>query len=86
MDLGSRQKGPTSALDKRPTGHCKIPRTDALGLAGERAVVAQEQTWLRANGREDLASRVRHVAEVESEGAGYDVASFDWTARNGALK
>ena len=53
-----------------------MPRTDALGLAGERAVVAQEQTWLRANGREDLASRVRHVAEVEGDGAGYHRGIF----------
>jgi hypothetical protein len=48
----------------------------ALGLAGELAVVTHEQTWLRANGRNDLAELVRHVAVVEGDGAGYDVESF----------
>jgi len=52
-------------------------RNRRLGLAGEVAVIAREQNWLRANGRADLAERVRHVAVIEGDGAGYDVASFD---------
>ena len=52
-------------------------RNRQLGLAGERAVVAREREWLGANGRQDLADAVRHVAALEGDGAGYDVASFE---------
>jgi hypothetical protein len=40
------------------------------------AVIAHQQNWLRANGRDDLADQVRHVAVLEGDGAGYDVESF----------
>jgi hypothetical protein len=52
-------------------------RNRSLGLAGERAVVTLEQSRLRFAGREDLAQKVRHVAAVDGDGAGYDVASFN---------
>jgi hypothetical protein len=52
-------------------------RNRALGLSGEQAVVAREQAWLHDNGRADLAAAVRHVAVLEGDGAGYDVASFE---------
>ena len=52
-------------------------RNRQLGLAGERAVAAREREWLGANGRQDLADAVRHVADLEGDGAGYDVASFE---------
>ena len=55
----------------------------ALGLAGELIVVEHEQQWLRANGRDDLAEQVRHVATIEGDGAGYDVESF---ALDGSMK
>lgn len=47
-----------------------------LGLAGELLVVRYEIGQLAAAGRHDLAERVRHVAILEGDGAGYDVASF----------
>jgi hypothetical protein len=49
----------------------------ALGLRGERAVVEWEQRRLREGGRPDLSADVRHVAEIDGDGAGYDVASFE---------
>jgi len=55
----------------------RTPRNRALGLAGELTVVAHERHWLISNGREDLAERVRHVAALEGDGAGYDVESFE---------
>lgn len=49
----------------------------AVGLAGERAVVAYEQRILQQNGKERLASWVEHVSETRGDGLGYDVLSFD---------
>ena len=39
-------------------------------------MLRREREALRAAGRDDLAGLVRHVAVVEGDGAGYDVASF----------
>ena len=47
-----------------------------LGAAGERAVVDLERHRLESIGREDLARKVRHVAEEDGDGLGYDVLSF----------
>lgn len=52
-------------------------RNRALGLAGERFVVAWERDWLRENERDDLAMMVRHVSSEIGDGLGYDVLSFD---------
>lgn len=40
-------------------------------------MLASEQERLRASGRDDLAERVRHIALLEGDGAGYDIASFE---------
>jgi hypothetical protein len=48
-----------------------------LGSAGERLVIEHEKRVLLAAGRPDLAAQVRHVAELEGDGAGYDVLSFN---------
>ena len=48
----------------------------ALGHAGECLVLHYERETLNRKGRPDLAQRVRHVAEIEGDGAGYDVLSF----------
>jgi hypothetical protein len=47
-----------------------------LGHAGECLVVAYARHMLIQQGRPDLAQRVRHVAQMEGDGAGYDVLSF----------
>ncbi|OEE65870.1 hypothetical protein A1OO_08660 [Enterovibrio norvegicus FF-33] len=47
-----------------------------LGDAGEKAVIAFEQKQLTELGRPDLASRVEHVATINSS-AGYDIKSFN---------
>lgn len=51
-------------------------RNRALGRAGEARVVASERATLIAAGRDDLAARVRWVADEDGDGAGYDIASF----------
>jgi hypothetical protein len=48
----------------------------ALGHAGECLVLHYERETLMRKGRPGLAQRVRHVAEIEGDGAGYDVLSF----------
>jgi Protein NO VEIN, C-terminal len=48
----------------------------SLGLAGEIAAVESEKKSLIDAGRQDLAKRVIHVAQIEGDGAGYDVRSF----------
>lgn len=62
---------------KSPDRSVQDAKNRQLGLAGEVAVVTHEQTWLSANGRDDLAVQVRHVAVVEGDGTGYDVKSFE---------
>ena len=51
-------------------------RNRALGRAGEERALAHEKAALIAEGRSDLAKRVRWVSEEEGDGAGYDIASF----------
>jgi hypothetical protein len=52
-------------------------RNRALGRAGEERVLAHESATLLAAGRTDLASGIRWVSEVDGDGAGYDIRSFD---------
>jgi hypothetical protein len=51
-------------------------RNRVLGRAGEERVLAHERAALRKAGRDDLARKVRRVAEEDGDGAGYDIASF----------
>lgn len=51
-------------------------RNRVLGRAGEERVLAHERSTLRGAGRDDLAQEVRWVADLDGDGAGYDIASF----------
>lgn len=48
-----------------------------LGRLGEEFVVSLERHRLRTAGRDDLAARVRWVADEVGDGLGFDVLSFD---------
>lgn len=48
-----------------------------LGRLGEQFVVRLEEERLRLARRDDLAQRVRWVADLDGNGFGYDVLSFD---------
>lgn len=48
-----------------------------LGKAGELLVILEERRILLKNRRADLASKITHVSEVEGDGAGYDVLSYE---------
>jgi hypothetical protein len=52
-------------------------RNRALGRAGEERVLVHERAALLAAGRTDLAERIRWVSDVDGDGAGYDILSFD---------
>jgi hypothetical protein len=47
-----------------------------LGLAGELQVLNHEQEHLKIQGCSDLAQKVRHVSQVDGDGAGYDILSY----------
>jgi hypothetical protein len=52
-------------------------RNRELGKAGEKFVVTFERDRLRRAGRNDLADDVRWVADLDGDGYGYDVRSFE---------
>jgi hypothetical protein len=52
-------------------------RNRALGKAGEQRVLAYERATLSAAGRSDLAARIRWVSQVDGDGAGFDIRSFE---------
>jgi hypothetical protein len=51
-------------------------RDRQIGLAGELLVLDYERQELLSAGMAELADKVRHVAELEGDGAGYDIESF----------
>lgn len=57
-------------------------RNRALGRAGEERVLAHERASLRAAGRSDLAEHIRWVSDLDGDGAGYDIRSFDSDGRD----
>ena len=52
-------------------------RNRALGRQGEAFVLEAEQRRLHAAGKVDLMRQVRWVADLDGDGAGYDIQSFD---------
>src|SRR5262249_56252864 len=52
-------------------------RNRELGKAGERFVVEFERDRLRRAGRDDLSGDVRWVSDLDGDGYGYDVRSFE---------
>jgi hypothetical protein len=52
-------------------------RNRALGRMGEERLLLSERQRLKAYGRDDLARKVRWVAQEDGDGAGYDIGSFE---------
>lgn len=52
-------------------------RNRRLGRAGEERVLSFEREKLKRAGRDDLAHKVRWVSDLDGDGAGYDIASFE---------
>ena len=51
-------------------------RNRSLGKAGEEVVFTFERQQLVAQGRSDLARKVRWVSQEDGDGAGYDIRSY----------
>ena len=48
-----------------------------IGDKGEIFVLEYEKNKLIKLGRDDLANQVEHVSEIQGDGTGYDIRSFD---------
>jgi len=69
--------GQMAAIARRYDVAERDARNRALGRAGEERVLAHERASLLAAGRTDLAERIRWVSDVDGDGAGYDIRSFE---------
>ncbi len=72
---GTRTK--TFQSSKKPDYSQRESQNRNLGLKGELSVLEYEKDFLDKNNRPDLVERVAHVSEVEGDGAGYDIRSYD---------
>jgi hypothetical protein len=72
---GTRTK--TFQSSKKPDYSQREIQNRKLGLKGELRVLEYEKEFLDKNNRSDLVERVVHVSEVEGDGAGYDIRSYD---------
>ncbi len=61
----------------RLINHLKNQReSKRLGDLGEEFVMQYERDWLKKNGKEKLAKKVKHVAKEQGDGAGFDILSY----------
>lgn len=67
---------PLSRLVRKFDPAARDARNRALGKLGEERAFFSERARLKAEGREDLARKVRWVSEEDGDGAGYDILSF----------
>lgn len=56
-------------------------RNRSLGIAGEQFAVRFEQARLIHAGKENLASKVEHIAVTQGDRAGFDILSFEITGQ-----
>lgn len=56
-------------------------RNRTLGRAGEERVLEHERSMLASIGHHHLVQKVRWVSQVDGDGAGYDIESFDLDGR-----
>lgn len=73
---GSRGKRSNVSLTGSPLSAMRDFQRRQLGRAGERWVLDLEREQLSRSGRPDLANQVRWVADLDGDGAGYDILSF----------
>lgn len=77
----SNQPDPTElrhamAIARRYAVAERDERNRSLGRSGEALVVRHERRSLTQAGRKDLAERVRWVSDLDGDGAGYDIFSY----------
>lgn len=79
-----RMPEPIMRLARKFDPVARDARNRALGKKGEAFVMEVEDRRLFDAGREDLRGQLRWVSDVEGDGAGFDILSFD--PRSGAPK
>ena len=62
---------------KSPDYALRESKNRKLGLLGEELVLNYEKESLISLGKEDLAEKIIHTSQVEGDGAGYDIKSFN---------
>lgn len=72
-----RTRAATGKRTTRPDYLKNHQENQKLGLAGELLVIKIERDNLIAQGLSDLADKIRHVAVLENDMAGYDILSFN---------
>jgi hypothetical protein len=77
LEPASRREGELARLVRKFDPVERDFRNRSLGKAGEELVLAFERQHLIAQGRQDLARKVRWVSQEDGDGAGYDIQSFD---------
>lgn len=83
VDLRERESTPAlDRLVRKFDPAARDARNRALGKRGEERVLRSEHARLRAAGRDDLARKIRWVAEEDGDGAGYDILSHLSTKRS----
>ena len=73
---GRTKKSSSVRLTGSPMSALRDFKKRRLGEAGEALVLDLEREHLHRAGRTDLADEVRWVAQVDGDGAGYDIRSF----------
>ena len=71
-----RTKEPIERLARKFDPAARDATNRALGKKGEAFVLEQERRRLIAAGRGDLVPDLRWVADLDGDGAGYDIRSF----------
>ncbi|KZC74987.1 hypothetical protein AYR46_23430 [Sphingobium yanoikuyae] len=67
---------PLERLVRKFDAAARDARNRSLGLRGEERAFHAERLRLSTAGREDLARKVRWVAQEDGDGAGYDIRSY----------
>ncbi|MER2507909.1 MAG: DUF3883 domain-containing protein [Amaricoccus sp.] len=78
LDISERDGGSVALerLVRKFDPAARDARNRALGKRGEERALRSEHARLRMAGRDDLARRIRWIAEEDGDGAGYDILSF----------
>jgi len=86
-DKPRRKERPSGATDPPRRGPLttnyieREARNSLLGLAGEQFILRFETERLCRAGKENLASKIEHVAVTKGDGLGFDILSFEESGR-----
>lgn len=72
----SSESEPLTRLVRKFDAAERDARNRTLGKLGEERVFFSEKKRLKAEGRADLAQKVRWISEEDGDGAGYDIRSY----------